>query len=421
MRQGQVGNLSHGPRRHPDEIRPRAESAGRRGDRPDRPQLEGAYEYIQRAFLAGIREEILVPVNAIITLSEILLADVGDEDQQSFVADLRKIEASGKHLRTMVNEFLDPRGLTGHDEEGAFAALQSRVRHDMLNALNPVVNYSEMWLEDADDIPPGFVPDLERIHAHGKRCMAVLDEVLRHRQQETPAGATEEAIAPSPEEPLFEWEPVVDRGGGAEPGYCLVVDDDATNRDILCRLLLRQGHRVATAVNGRQALEMLAEAFDLVLLDIMMPEMNGFQVLTHLKEDERLREVPVIMISALDEEDGVIRCIGLGAEDYLPKPFNPLLLRARIGACLEKKRFATRNRVTSAEIEQEKRRADELLHVILPGPIVQELKTTNQMRPRSYENVAVLFADSSVLRSTARATRRGSGAVPAKAGRSVGE
>ena len=106
------------------------------------------------------------------------------------------------------------------------------------------------------------------------------------------------------------------------------MDDNEINRDLLSRRLERQGHRVAAVEGGRQALERLArEPFDLVLLDIMMPEMNGFQVLERLKADPALRHVPVIMISALDELDSVVRCIEMGAEDYLPKPFNPVLLQ----------------------------------------------------------------------------------------------
>jgi DNA-binding response OmpR family regulator len=108
----------------------------------------------------------------------------------------------------------------------------------------------------------------------------------------------------------------------------------------LKRTLEQQGHTVALAENGRQALDMLdAGRFDLLLLDILMPEMDGFEVLASLKADPMRRDLPVIVISALDEMDSVIRCIGMGAEDFLPKPFNPLLLRARLGACLEKKRL----------------------------------------------------------------------------------
>jgi two-component system cell cycle response regulator len=126
----------------------------------------------------------------------------------------------------------------------------------------------------------------------------------------------------------------------AGPGSLLVVDDNAINRLMLSRHIERQGHTAAVAENGIQALEMLrSQPFDLVLLDIMMPEMDGYAVLETLKADPALRDIPVIMISALDELDSVVRCIELGAQDYLPKPFNPVLLRARIGACLERKRM----------------------------------------------------------------------------------
>jgi adenylate cyclase len=127
---------------------------------------------------------------------------------------------------------------------------------------------------------------------------------------------------------------------GGESGSILVVDDNEINRDLLSRYLERQGHTVQVADNGRLALEMISTgAFDLVLLDIMMPELDGYQVLQQLKQSETWRDLPVIMISALDEIDSAVRCIELGAEDYLRKPFNPVLLRARVQACLEKKRL----------------------------------------------------------------------------------
>jgi len=121
----------------------------------------------------------------------------------------------------------------------------------------------------------------------------------------------------------------------------LVVDDNDNNRYTLVQRLKRLGYtNVATAVDGREALGLLgAQRFDLVLLDVMMPELNGYEVLERLKADANLRHIPVIMISAVDQIESVIRCVELGAEDYLPKPFNPTLLRARVGASLEKKRL----------------------------------------------------------------------------------
>jgi len=135
----------------------------------------------------------------------------------------------------------------------------------------------------------------------------------------------------------------------------LLVDDNEDNRYTLSRRLNRAGYTNLTmALNGREALDLLnARPFDLVLLDVMMPEMNGYEVLEHLKADARLRHVPVIMISALDQIESVIRCIELGAEDYLPKPFNPTLLKARVGASLEKKRLRDEIDAYLARIEAE--------------------------------------------------------------------
>ena len=130
------------------------------------------------------------------------------------------------------------------------------------------------------------------------------------------------------------------REGAHRGARLLLVDDNKVNRLLLARNLELQGHQVAAAENGRVALDMLRrEAFDLLLLDIEMPEMNGFQVLEQLKGDLQLRDIPVIVTSSLEGLDNVVRCIELGAEDYLQKPVNPVLLKARLGASLEKKRL----------------------------------------------------------------------------------
>jgi class 3 adenylate cyclase len=130
------------------------------------------------------------------------------------------------------------------------------------------------------------------------------------------------------------------RKDGHSGARLLVVDDNKVNRLLLARNVELQGHHVTTAENGRVALETLRrEAFDLLLLDIEMPEMDGFQVLEQLANDLQLRDLPVIVTSSLEGLDNVVRCIELGAEDYLTKPVNPVLLKARINASLEKKRL----------------------------------------------------------------------------------
>src|SRR5688572_7225113 len=176
----------------------------------------------------------------------------------------------------------------------------------------------------------------------------------------------------------------------------LVVDDNEMNRDVLTRRLNRQGYEVQTAENGRLALELLTAdpaGIDLILLDIMMPEMNGYQVLEVLKADEALKHIPVIMITAVDEIESVVRCIEMGAEDYLHKPFNPVLLQARIGASLEKKQMRDREQAYIRDLEIEREKSERLLLNILPGPIAARLKETEGTLADHFTDATVLFAD----------------------------
>ncbi|MDJ0554306.1 MAG: adenylate/guanylate cyclase domain-containing protein [Microcoleaceae cyanobacterium MO_207.B10] len=179
-----------------------------------------------------------------------------------------------------------------------------------------------------------------------------------------------------------------------DQGNVLVVDDNQVNRDLLLRRLKRQGHLVSYAADGFQALEMMREQpFDLVLLDIMMPQINGYQVLETLKADPALRHIPVIMISAVDDIDSVVRCIELGAEDYLSKPFNPILLKARINACLEKKRLRDQEQAYLKRLAEEQEKSERLLLNILPEPIALRLKQGEKTIADSFNEVTVLFAD----------------------------
>ena len=155
----------------------------------------------------------------------------------------------------------------------------------------------------------------------------------------------------------------------AKPWRLLVVDDNEDNRLTLSERLAREGYRdVEMAADGRKALELIErQHFDLVLLDIMMPQMNGYQVLETLQANPKHRALPVIVISAIDQMESVIRCIELGAEDYLPKPFNPTLLRARVGAILEKKRLRDEIDRHVARLDQELKLAREIQLSMVPA------------------------------------------------------
>lgn len=180
----------------------------------------------------------------------------------------------------------------------------------------------------------------------------------------------------------------------ADQAVVLVVDDNELNRDLLSRRLQRQKYQVVVAKDGQQALEkILEQEFDLVLLDIMMPVISGYDVLEYMKADSTLRHIPVVMISAIDELESVVRCIELGAEDYLFKPFNPVLLNARVHACLEKKRLRDQEQIYLKQLELERQKSERLLLNILPKSISEQLKQGAGIIAHDFDEVTVLFAD----------------------------
>jgi serine phosphatase RsbU (regulator of sigma subunit)/signal transduction histidine kinase len=336
----------------------------------------------RRAFLANLRHELRTPLNAIIGYSEMLIEDAQDLNEEydaaSLASDLEKVHAAGNQLLTLVNKTLDPAVVETDQLEHDLVAFGAQLRHALRTPLNAVIGYSEMLLEDARKLGlENFNPDLLKIDTAARRFLALINDIVNYSNIQ--AGEMDADIenlsASSGTASMIQnvvstiRSPAEDAASteAAERGSLLVVDDKETNRDLLARHLERQGHTVALAENGRQALEIIKKhKFDLVLLDILMPEMNGYEVLQRLKRDENWRDIPVIMISALEKMDSVVRCIEMGAEDYLPKPFDPVLLRARIGACLEKKRLRDEAKALLQRLEGELQAARNLQLSMVP-------------------------------------------------------
>ncbi|MGH3147470.1 MAG: histidine kinase dimerization/phospho-acceptor domain-containing protein [Rubrobacter sp.] len=321
----------------------------------------------RRAFLAHLRHELRSPLNAIIGYSEMLLEDVADEGPEELSPDLEKLNAAGVELLDLVNDALDPARVAAVETGADMESLGVRLRHELRTPITAVVGYGEMLLEGAEDLgAEDIVPDLHKIHSSAERFLSLIDDVADFSKIEAGEATSNFEVSETSDmirAAVTTGEPSRnDAVVRADRNPLLIVDDNEINRDVLARQLERQGHATSVAENGLRALDMVrAREFDLMLLDIVMPQMNGYEVLRHLKADPRLRDIPVIMISALDEIEAVVRCIELGAEDYLPKPFDPVLLRARIGACLEKKRLRDQeveylrnvDRVTAAAVAVE--------------------------------------------------------------------
>jgi two-component system, sensor histidine kinase and response regulator len=249
-------------------------------------------------------------------------------------------------------------------------ALSPELLHDLRSPLNQIIGYSEMLSEESDaQRDERVIADLERIRLAGQRILSLIEDNFTSSTEVAATTAmTEEEIAPA------EIAGTHDVAGGV----VLVVDDDPGNRDLLSRRLILQGHSVTTVSNGLDALYQMRDvAFDVVLLDIMMPDMDGYEVLRHIKADERLQHIPVVMISALNEVQSVVRCIEAGAEDYLAKPFNPTLLKARVGACLDKKRGRDRETALFEQLQENYKRLQEVekLRDDMRNMIVHDLRT----------------------------------------------
>jgi class 3 adenylate cyclase len=329
---------------------------------------------LEHALAAFLRQEFGASVAAIIGFVDILLEDARRNDLENFVPDLQRMREGGVQLSALIAQVLDA-------AQGARYEV-APLRHDLRTPLNAIKGYGELLVEEAQDSGRdtllsdlGKVPDLaDRLLSEIDRMVEVVaappvDMVGNILQTIRPLG---DADVPDP---------------SAVASHILVVDDNASNRDLLARRLMREGYCVTAAENGTAALALTAaEGFDLVLLDLMMPGMSGFEVLCRLKAEDRTRYIPVIMISALGELDSTVRCIEAGAEDYLPKPFNPALLRARIGACLEKKRLLD-------ELHTEKERSEALLLNILPRTIVERIRRGETVIADRVAEATILFSD----------------------------
>ena len=323
--------------------------------------------------LSQLRHDLRTPLNQMLGYSEMLLEDA--QDQPEVAQELQEILDGSKRLLSLVSKVLAVDGVS-----------LDLIRSELQAPLDSVMTQAQNLLAKAKHAGlANLLPDLQKIAT----AAGNLDALLRSAKIETGKNAPPPSILSLLPSANFSGKPAA-----ILPGRILVVDDSEMNRDMLCRRLDRQGHKYVCAENGRQALDVLAQSdFDLVLLDIIMPKMDGYQVLNALKNDPKLRHLPVIMLSALDEIESVVHCIEMGADDYLPKPFNPVLLKARIGACLEKKHLRDKERRYLEQLQMEQEKSERLLLNVLPKEIADRLKGGEEAIADHFADVTILFAD----------------------------
>jgi adenylate cyclase len=356
-------------------------------------------ERLTRALTAFLRQEVQAPATAVTDFLDMIIDDARSSQPESMLADLNRMRSASLQLNAFVKGLIQD-SLADRQKDETLEAFHGRLRHDLRTPLNAIKGYSELLIEDMDgDAVHPLRLDLAKLKESADQLLGQIDAMAALARREEALSTVDGSQALKLDlvaDVLRTLEPLRMGGTGeaVQSSRILVVDDNASNRDVLERRLAREGHQIATAANGTSALELVdREAFDLILLDLIMPEMSGFEVLRRLKAAEHTSHIPVIVISALDEIDSVVRCIEAGAEDYLTKPFNPILLRARIGASLEKKWLRDREKKFVADLEQEKTRSETLLLNILPQSIVNRMRKGEMVIADSIGEATVLFCD----------------------------
>ncbi len=346
------------------------------------------------ARLGGNPRELLELANALPNYVRVLIED--NAISSEFEDELSSLMTASQGLAAYIDSLTGRSTLTT-------ASLRA-FRHDCLNELNIVEGYTELLLDalatrSEDKWRDQAFGHLRKIEEDAERLRRRLDVLATQMQHfgASDRSATDDSpdsVTASPQPPMPHHSSTMLGEQPEQPARLLVVDDDESIRALLERRLANLGYRVELASNGGAALTKLrAERFDLVMLDIVMPEMNGYQVLAAMKSDTQLRHVPVIMVTAFDDTDDVERCIELGADEYLTKTFSPQLLNARISACLAKQRMRERERQYIEQLGLEREKMKALLRNVLPQTVAEQFEIGTKPLAQLHPDVTVLFAE----------------------------
>jgi len=332
--------------------------------------------------LNAFRHSLRTPLNQVLGYTEMLMEDVAGKSAEALLPDLERIHLIGGQLLALINEGL-----------ASWKLMVGRVdldtmRFEMRSPLNLVIGYAELCQEIAVELgDKQLVPDLQKIIGAAKNLQnafespSLKDRVDRCLQNEQSRHRTRWLM----EEPTADVK---------SEGIILIVDDNEMNRDMLCRRLERYGYVTIEAETGAEGLEFARKRKpDLVLMDVVMPGVNGYEILKQFKADASLTHIPVIMLSALDEMEVTIRCIEIGAEDYIPKPFNPVLLKARIEASVIKKRLRDQEKGLLELMRAERERLEQLLNGALPAAAAERIRKGELNSVDEAEEGTVLFVE----------------------------
>lgn len=345
---------------------------------------------VDPSLIANLRHDLRTPINAILGYGEMLIEDIGDLsyserqlqdlDCETVVELLNGICKNGKVILTKINQLLVDKN---HDIHRDLAQEKiSKIKTESIPLVDVILTNCQQLKNKGGN--QDIIEDVERINKSAIRLKEYFIDIEKAFIVDNSTHLEITSNTPVNEFITVKHPKSLEVKKDIITGHILVVDDNENNRDLLSSILLKDGHIVSTAIDGLHALEMIGkDNYDLVLLDLLMPKIDGYQVLERIKQDKNKQHIPIIMVSALDELDNVIRCIEIGAEDYLPKPFNKVLLRARIGACLEKKLLRDKEIEYLAKLNKELDTGREMQLNFLPSrkPRIENWEIASFFRP----------------------------------------
>ncbi|MGL6076047.1 MAG: adenylate/guanylate cyclase domain-containing protein [Fimbriiglobus sp.] len=329
-----------------------------------------------RAQSAYIRQELLAPAQALVEYARELESHATKSQDDLTRKDANRLADRAQYLVSEIEKIT-----SGATSDSTDREMWRRIRHDLRGAASFIIMACE---EIREASPPEILSlldvDLDRTLSAARRLIKLIEQF-----QNSGRNPMMSTVVPADVRAMLAQLPKTIAKTSQQTGLTgrvLLVDDNEFGRDLVERMLRQQGHEVELASTGQAALDRLANPgppIDLILLDVMMPGLSGPEVLIQLKTNPETRDLPVIMVSALGEDDTVLACIAAGAEDYLTRPVHAELLTARITASLEKKRL--RDRI------------NQLVRAIIPAAVVGEWEQTGTIAPKHHEMVGVLFLD----------------------------